>query len=33
MMNYRVIQREEYDLEAPFVESYIDYKHEVSRWL
>jgi protein-S-isoprenylcysteine O-methyltransferase Ste14 len=32
-MNYRVIPREERDLEARFGESYLKYKNRVPRWL
>jgi protein-S-isoprenylcysteine O-methyltransferase Ste14 len=33
MMNYRVVPREELDLEARFGETYLEYKNQVPRWL
>lgn len=33
MMNYRIIPREERDLEARFGTSYLEYKNQVPRWL
>ena len=32
LMNYRVIPREEHDLEARFGEAYREYMHKVPRW-
>ena len=32
MMNYRVVPREELDLEARFGETYLEYKNQVPRW-
>ncbi len=32
LMNKRVVVREEYDLEARFGESYLEYKNKVPRW-
>lgn len=33
VMNFRVVAREERDLEARFGESYLEYKNKVPRWL